>query len=243
MSSAWAIKRFWTGVNVVQSGDGFAINLDNRPLRTPAKAAFFVPTRGVAVLIAAEWDAQIDKVDPRTMPATRTANSAIDKVIPQKTAVAAMLAAYGGSDLLCYRADKPASLMERQAQRWDPLLEWAEQRFGARLAIGPGVVPIAQDPAALALLTAEVDRQDAFQLAAFHDLVALSGSLILALAVTDGVRSAEQAWDLSRIDEEWQAEHWGKDDEATAMAAIKHAAFLDAARFHALTSQAKPPER
>ena len=236
MTSAWAIKRFWTAANVVPTRDGFAIHLDDRPLRTPAKAAFFVPTRGLAALIAAEWDAQIDKVDPRTMPATRTANSAIDKVIPQKAEVAAMLAAYGGSDLLCYRADKPASLTERQAQRWDPLLDWAEQRFGARLATGPGVVPVAQDPVALALLTAEVDRQDAFQLAAFHDLVALSGSLVLALAVTDDRLSAEKAWALSRIDEDWQAEHWGKDDDATAMATIKHAAFLDAVRFHALTS-------
>ncbi len=242
MSSAWAAKRFWTAVNVVPADYGFAIHLDNRPLRTPAKAPFIVPTRGVAALIAAEWAAQTDKVDPRIMPATRTANSAIDKVMPQKTEVVAMLAAYGGSDLLCYRAVGPVALTERQERQWDPLLDWADLRFGARLATGPGIVPVPQDPAALALLTQEIDRQDAFQLAAVHDLVALSGSLILALAVTDGMQSAEQAWNLSRIDEDWQAEQWGKDDEATAMAAIKHAAFLDAARFHALTSLAKPAE-
>jgi chaperone required for assembly of F1-ATPase len=241
MSNPWAIKRFWAAVSVVPAGTGFAITLDNKPVRTPAKAPLVVPTRGLAQFIAAEWEAQTGKVDPGTMPATRISNSAIDKVIPQKDEVADMLAAYGGSDLLCYRADSPAALVARQSAAWDPLLDWTYARYGARLAIGPGVMPVPQDPAALELLAAEVIRQDAFQLAAFHDLVAISGSLILALAVIEGVRSPSEAWDLSRLDETWQEEHWGADDEATDAAAIKRAAFLHAARFHALTTQAPAP--
>ncbi len=241
MSNPWAIKRFWSSVSVVPAETGYTITLDDKPVRTPAKARLIVPTRGLAQFIAAEWEAQTGKVDPATMPATRTANSAIDKVIPQKDDVAAMLAAYGGSDLLCYRADNPAALVARQSAAWDPLLDWTHARYGARLATGPGVMPVPQDAKSLELLAAEVIRQDAFQLAAFHDLVALSGSLILALSVVEGARSPSEAWDISRLDETWQEEQWGNDEEATEAAAVKRAAFLHAARFHALTTQALTP--
>lgn len=240
MSSAWVIKRFWSAVTVIAIDDGFTITLDDKPVRTPSRAPLVLPTRGLAAWIAAEWEAQTGKVDPRTMPATRTANSAIDKVMPQKAEVADMLAGYGASDLLCYRAEAPPALIARQTAGWDPLLDWAAARFGTRLHTGPGIIPIPQDPAAIARLNDEVARQSAFQLAAFHDLVALSGSLVLALAVTEGARSAEEAWLLSRMDEIWQEEQWGQDDEAMAATAVKHAAFLHAARFHALTSQANP---
>jgi chaperone required for assembly of F1-ATPase len=238
MSNAWVMKRFWSTVSVLETEGGYTITLDDKPVRTPSRAPLIVPTRGLATWIATEWEAQTGKVDPRTMPATRTANSAIDKVMPQETEVADMLAGYGASDLLCYRADAPPALIARQSADWDPLLDWAAARFGARLATGPGIIPIAQDQAAIARLRDEVTRQSPFQLAAFHDLVALSGSLVLALAVTEGVRSADEAWTLSQLDEIWQEEQWGQDDEAMAAAAVKHAAFLHAARFHALTSQA-----
>jgi chaperone required for assembly of F1-ATPase len=240
MSNAWVVKRFWSTVSVVAEPDGYAIRLDDKPVRTPAKAALLLPTHGLATLIAAEWEAQQGKVDPRTMPATRTANSAIDKVIPQQAEVAAMVAAYGESDLLCYRAESPLAFVQRQSVAWDPLLDWAHARFGARLRTGPGVMPVRQDADATARLAEEVRQQTPFQLAAFHDLVALSGSLVLALAVRDGARSAQEAWELSRLDEIWQEEQWGQDEDATATAAIKHAAFLDAARFHALTIAAIP---
>ncbi|NCO86491.1 MAG: ATPase [Rhodobacterales bacterium] len=238
--SEWQIKRFWTLAAPVPADGGFGIALDGRPVRTPLRQPLVVPTRGLADLIAAEWQAQEGRVDPRTMPATRTANAAIDKVAPQRAEVVAMLAAYGGSDLMCYRAPGPAALVARQAAGWDPLLDWAAQSLGARLAVGTGVVPVAQDAAALARLTAQVDAMEPFALSAFHDLVSLSGSLVLALAFARGRIDAAGAWALSRIDEDWQVEQWGADDEATATAALKMAAFLGASRFYDLATATTP---
>ncbi|MFM7334135.1 MAG: ATP12 family chaperone protein, partial [Tabrizicola sp.] len=181
-----------------------------------------------------EWQAQEGKVNPETMPFTRTANSAIDKVAPQFDAVAAMLAEYGGSDLLCYRAEAPPDLVARQAEAWDPILVWALERFGADLLVTSGVMHVAQPPESLVGLHRRVAGMSAFQLSAFHDLVALSGSLVLALAVTDRRVTAEQAWSLSRIDEDWQISLWGEDEEAAEIAALKRAAFLQADRFYGL---------
>lgn len=234
MRSGWSVKRFWKDVSVVPVDNGFGVVLDARPVRTPSKTPLILPTRGLAEWIAGEWDAQEGQLNPLTMPATRTANSAVDKVMPQMAEVAAMLAAYGGSDLLCYRAGAPPDLIAEQARGWDKLLDWAEVRYGARLVQTTGVMPVAQENAALARLTVEVTAQDAFRLAAFHDLVALSGSLILALAVCEGRLDTDTAWGLSRIDEEWQTREWGRDDDAEAAAAIKKSAFAHASRFHAL---------
>ncbi len=234
--SSWAPKRFWSSVTVTETDGGFGIALDAKPVNTPSKTRLIVPTRGLADLIAAEWDAQQGKVDPRTMPATRAANSALDKVRPQEAEVADLIAAYGESDYLCYRATSPDALIARQARLLDPVLDWAAATLNARLMTGPGVVPIAQDPAAIAELRRKVHQFDHFQLTGFHDLVSLSGSLVLGFAVALQARTAEQVWDLSRIDEDWQAEQWGADDEATAHAALKRAAFLDAARFFWLSS-------
>jgi chaperone required for assembly of F1-ATPase len=198
------------------------------------KAPLILPTRDLAVAVAAEWQAQEGTVDPRTMPFTRTANSAIDKVTPQFGEVAAMLAAYGESDLLCYRAEGPAALIERQARAWDPVLSWAGSALEAPLVATAGVIHVAQPPASLAALRQKVCALDPFKLSAFHDLVAISGSLIIAFAVTRNRLAAEAAWDCSRIDERWQAELWGEDEEAAEAAALKRAAFLHADRFYAL---------
>lgn len=182
----WAARRFWKEAKGEQVADGWQVMLDTRPIRTPAGAALVVPTQPLAGAIASEWDAQEDIVDPRTMPMTRTANSAIDKVAPQKNAVVSILSDYGATDLLSYRADSPRALMMRQSQLWDPILEWADRELGARLAVTEGVMPVPQDGAALDRLTAPMLAMSAFQLAAFHDLVALSGSLVLAHATTQG---------------------------------------------------------
>jgi chaperone required for assembly of F1-ATPase len=165
------------------------------------------------------------------MPVTRSANAAIDKVTPQRAEVAGALAEYGGTDLLCYRAGDPAALAAEQARCWDPLLDWAAETLGARLIPAVGVMPQAQSAAATGRLAARVQAMAPFPLTAFHDLVRLSGSLILALAVTDGRLTAVAAWDLSRLDEEWQARHWGRDAQADAAAAATRAAFLHAERF------------
>jgi chaperone required for assembly of F1-ATPase len=229
--SEWKAKRFWKEASVAQALDGFAVHLDGRPVKTPAKTPLIVPTRAMAAAIAVEWDAQQGQIDPRTMPVTRSANAAIDKVAAQHAEVAQMIADYGDSDLLCYRAPGPVELTQRQAQMWDPLLDWAEAELGIRLFTASGVIHVPQDPVVLAQLSARVHAMDNFSLAAFHDLVSLSGSLILGFATMMDYRTADEIWQLSRLDEEWQIEQWGADDEATTMAETKRLAFLHAKFF------------
>jgi chaperone required for assembly of F1-ATPase len=234
--SGWAPKRFWKEAGIEPTEGGYTIRLDGRPVRTPSKALLVVPTPDMATTIAAEWDAQTGVVKPDTMPFTRRANSAIDKVVPQFDAVVAMLAEYGGSDLLCYRALDPASLIARQAAAWDPLLHWSATALNVPLTATAGVMHIAQNPSSLATLHGHVAALTPFQLAAFHDLVAISGSLILGMAVTKGRLSPSEAWQASRIDEDWQAELWGVDEEAAELAAHKQADFATACAFWAMSS-------
>ncbi|WP_376875161.1 ATP12 family chaperone protein [Albirhodobacter sp. R86504] len=234
--SDWVAKRFWKTAAPIEDATGFLIGLDGRQVKTPAKAALCVPTRSLADAIAAEWDAQVGKIDPTTMPFTRMANSALDKVTPQKDAVVAMLAEYGGTDLLCYRALGQDDLEARQKAAWDPILIWAAQKFNAPLAVTNGVIPIDQPAESLTRLHAEVATFDAFQIAAFHDLVAISGSLVLALGVTHGRLSGADAWDVSRVDETFQSEAWGVDEEAEELAAFKREALLHAEQFWAMCS-------
>lgn len=233
--SEWAMKRFWTKAAVAETDSGFAVHLDGRPVRTPAKAHLVVPTQALAQAIANEWEAQEKTVNPAAMPMTRGANAAIDKLSVQFEEVADNLAGYGDSDLLCYRASGPEALIARQAAAWDPPLDWAAQTFDARLEPRTGVMHAAQDPAALARLRQEVHALSPFQLAAFHDLVSLTGSLILGLAAIHDYAPPEALWDLSRIDESWQEEQWGRDEEATERAEFKRGEFFQAFRFYNLT--------
>lgn len=236
--SGWKAKRFWKEAQVTEAEGGYTVHLDGRQVRTPAKAALVVPTRDMAAQIATEWDAQEDEVKPTTMPFTRSANAAIDKVRVQHAEVADMIADYGDSDLLCYRADSPDELVARQVAGWDPMLDWADAELGARLTVADGVMHVAQPDEAISRLRAEVHKFGAFQLTAFHDLVSLSGSLILGFAVARDRLNADQAYDLSLIDETWQAEQWGVDEEAAEQRAIKRAAFLHAKRFFDLSGAA-----
>jgi len=234
--TGWVAKRFWAAVAVAPGDAGYAVRLDARPVKTPAKRPLLLPTAAMAEAVAAEWAAVTEVIDPRLMPVTRAANAAIDKVAPQFAEVAALVAAYGGSDLLCYRAAEPAELASAQAEAWDPLIDWAAENYGARLASGRGITPVAQPPQAVAQLAAEVAACTPFQLAALHDLVALSGSLVLGLAATRGARDADTLWHLSRFDEDWQAARWGRDDEAAAAEAAKRQDFLAADEFWRLSS-------
>lgn len=229
--SGWAAKRFWKAATVVAVETGFEVALDGRRVKTPAKSPLILPTRALAEAVAAEWQAQETTIAPESMPCTRSANAAIDKVTPQRTEVAQLIAAYGDSDLLCYRAEGPEALVARQAKAWDPMLDWAASALGARLSVAAGVIHIAQPAESLAVLDAAVAEFDAFELTALHDLVALSGSLVLGLAASHGVAPAEDLWNLSRVDEDWQVELWGADEEAAENAALRRAAFLHAARF------------
>lgn len=237
--SEWAAKRFWKEATVEGEADGFAVHLDGRPVRTPAKTSLIVPTEEMASAIAVEWAAQEERIDPLSMPVTRSANAAIDKTGPQKNEVADLIAAYGETDLLCYRADSPAGLVKAQQDAWDPLLDWAESTLGARLALVSGVMFQAQDPAAIDVLTGKVHALDAFELTAFHDLVSLSGSLILGFAAIHGHKEPDLIWHLSRVDEDWQIAQWGEDEEASILAETKRQAFLHAHRFYRLSQNAK----
>ena len=231
----WQMKRFWTETAVVEEAGKFGIVLDGRPVRTPGKTPLLMPTRALAEAACEEWDAQIDIIDPLSMPVTRAANTAIDKTSVQFEDVAAHLTEYGETDLLCYRAEGPEGLVQRQADAWDPLLDWAEAALGARLVTGVGVMHIAQDPDAVARLGAQVRVLDPFRLTAFSELVTISGSLVLGFAVTEGARSPDDAFDISRIDERWQIDQWGEDEEATRQSEARRRAFLDAARIFKLT--------
>jgi chaperone required for assembly of F1-ATPase len=224
--------RFWQTTSVVREDNGFSIALDNRVVKTPAKALLLLPTQAMADAVAAEWDAQGNKIDPATMPTTRSANAAIDKVAHQHAEVSDMLAAYGDSDLLCYRADAPEELVARQSEQWDPVLDWAAHKLEVRLLQRSGVIHQPQDPKLLNRLTKEVHAMSSFQLAGFHDLVSLSGSLVLGFVVVFQWKNPESVWKLSRLDEIWQEELWGQDDEADALSETKRQAFLHAARFY-----------
>lgn len=228
------MKRFWDEVSVEATDAGYAIKLDGRGLKTPAKADLLIPCRPLADKVAAEWAAVEGEVDPTPMRYTRAANAAVDKVAVQHSAVADMLAAYGATDLLCYRAGDPEELVARQMETWDPLLDWAAEALGARLVPTQGVVPIEQDAAAFKALSQKVHDQTAFELTAFHDLVTISGSLIIGLAVTQRRIDATFGWTASRIDETFQEEQWGEDEEATALAASKRQDFMTAAEIYAL---------
>lgn len=233
--SDWKAKRFWKEAAVVSATGGHGVELDGRPVKTPAKQPLILPTVAMAKAVAAEWDAQEGVINPNQMPVTKTANSAIDKVAIQHAEVAEMLADYGDSDLLCYRADAPEELVARQAAHWDPMLDWAQEVLGARLETRIGIMHQPQQPAALEALRFRTRAMTNFELAAFHDLVSLSGSLVLGFAATMGARDIEVLWDISRLDESWQAEQWGRDDAAEAQAEIKKSAFLHAGRMFALS--------
>lgn len=232
--SEWAPKRFWKDASTEAVPGGYTVRLDARGVKTPAKTPLVVPTLAMAMAIADEWQAQEGLVRPHTMPLTRMANSALDKVTPLHAQVVAEVAGFGGSDLLCYRAAGPEDLAARQRQGWDPLLDWSALRLDAPLFQTAGVIHIGQPADSLARLTQHVAAQDAFRLTALHDLVAITGSLVLGLAVARQRLSADEAWALSRLDEDWQAEQWGIDEEAAEQASLRHAALLDAARFYGL---------
>ena len=229
--STWAAKRFWDKATVVSQGDGFAIHLDGRPVRTPGKSLLEVPTRSIADRIAAEWDAQEGKIDPESMPWTRSANSAIEKVATTRAGVETHLIDYAGTDLLCYRAERPDSLIARQAGAWDPVLDWADQTFGVRLATTCGVMPVDQPSEAIERLAKTMPSMNDFAMTGFYDLVTLSGSFLIGLAAAHG-QDESVLWEASRVDEIWQFEQWGADEEAAEAAEIKKNAFLHATEFY-----------
>lgn len=225
------MKRFYKLAAVSPEAGGVAILLDGRPVRTPARATLQVPTEELAEAIAAEWNAQGDKVEPHLMPLTGLANAAIDRVAPDPAAFARKLAEYGESDLLCYRAEGPQSLVERQDRVWNPLLGWARTRFGIEIETTAGVMHRRQPPRSVEQLGRAVAARGPFQLAGLSPLVTIAGSLIIALALAEGAIGLEAGWDAAILDEAWQAEQWGADPLAAASLENRRREFDAAYRF------------
>lgn len=225
-------KRFYKQASVAATREGlFAIALDGRPVRTPGKTTLALPSKPLADAIAAEWAAQGERIDPEAMPLTRLANTVIDAVADQTREAAADIVAFGGRDLLCYRAENQRELALLQAGSWDPLLCWAETALGARLAVAVGVMPIEQSADALQAMENALVGLTAFELAALHVMTTLTGSAILALGVARERLSASQAWDAAHVDEDWQISRWGADGEAERRRARRRTEMEAAARF------------
>jgi chaperone required for assembly of F1-ATPase len=208
------VKRFYKDVSV---GADNTVQLDNRTMKTPKGAPFVLPTRELAEAIAEEWRAQEGDIKPETMPLTRLAHAAIDGA-SESALIAEQAAAYAKSDLLCYRAEHPDELVIRQARQWGPLLDWLAETHGARLKHATGIGFVEQPPEALARLSERVGRLDPFALVALHTATSITGSLALGLALAQGRLTAREAFALSRLDEDFQAERWGRDAEAEARA-------------------------
>ena len=224
------MKRFYATVDLAEIAGGWTVALDGKPIKTPAKLPFAAPTRAMAEAAAAEWGEQGAEIAPASMPITKAVNTALDRTAPEYEAVADLVAEYGGSDLICYRAEAPDGLIARQRAAWDPLVQWAADRHQARLITTSGVIHVLQPETGQQALRDAVRAYDPFELTGLYDLDALSGSLIIGLAVAEKEMTPEDGWAASRVDHSWQEDQWGVDDEAAAQAAYKAAEFAQAAR-------------
>jgi chaperone required for assembly of F1-ATPase len=221
-------KRFHTKAGVAGTSGGFAITLDDKPVRTPSGRPMVVPTSEIADAIAAEWDAQSEFIDPLTMPVTRFANSVVDAVVDRVEAVAADIAKYFASDLLFYRAGHPEALVAREADLWDPVLFWAADTLGAHFILAEGIVHVRQPDAAVAAARAALP-DDPWSIAALHVVTTLTGSALLALALLRGALDSDQVWATAHVDEDWNMEKWGIDEEVAARRAARLVDFSAAA--------------
>lgn len=215
-------KRFYKDAAVVERDGKFAVELDGRGVKTPARQGLLLPTRAAAELIAAEFAAQGKEIDPARMPATRLANTAIDGVVNDPQAVLEDLLRFASSDMLCYRAGSPERLVQRQTEFWDPIIDWAATALSARFVLAEGVMHVEQPREALGAFSAHLGTfTDPFAIASLHTITTLTGSAILALAVAKGEISGEDAWKLAHLDEDWTIEQWGQDAEAMARRTIR----------------------
>lgn len=213
-------KRFYKEAVVAEAEGGFAITLDGRPIRTPSGRQVVIPSRELADAVASEWAAQGETIDPVTMPLTRIANSLVEGVVDRVELVSADLAKYFQSDLLVYRAGHPEGLVAREAAHWDPVLFWAAEALGAHFILSEGIMHVKQPDEALQAVRAALPR-DAWSVAALHVVTTLTGSALLALALAHGARDAGQVWAAAHVDEDWNADQWGVDEEAARRRAIR----------------------
>jgi chaperone required for assembly of F1-ATPase len=231
------VKRFWKNVDVRRDDGGWGVDLDGKPVRTPARAALAVPSRALADAIAQEWRGTGNEVDPRTMPLTGLANAAIDHVVKDKAGFAGGLARYAEADLACYRSEWPPQLVDRQAQCWDPLLAWGRRRFDVDFSTTSGLMHIPQPAATVDRLAHEVVALDPFQLAGLSPLVTVGGSLLAALAVFENAMTPDTAWEAVSVDDRWQLDQWGSDADAELALETRRRDFFAGARLLKLLNQ------
>lgn len=227
------IRKFYQEVAVAEAGGGWQVTLDGSGIKTVAGAPQIVPTGALAEALAEEWARQGDRIDPKSLPLRDMADYALDMVAPDPEALAHQLAAYGDTDTLCYRADPDEPLHARQLAEWEPLVADFEARFGVKLVRVSGILHRPQDPAALALLTARMAGANPFVLAGLEAMTKLAASLVTGLlALEEGNEAgALKLWRAACLEEEWQAELWGRDEEAEERRARREADFLRAWRF------------
>jgi chaperone required for assembly of F1-ATPase len=210
-------KRFYAEVTIGERDGAFVVLLDGRAALTPGRVRFALPTRAAAEALAAEWAAQGETIDPRKMPLTRLVNSALDGVARESEAVRAEIVKYAGSDLLCYRAAEPASLVAAEAKAWDPMLAWARDDLGIALKLASGIAFVAQPEDARAVVARAVDTvATPIELACLHVMTTLTGSVVLALAVARGRLGVAEAWAIAHAEEDFQIAAWGADEQAMA---------------------------
>lgn len=231
------MKRFYRAVSVAEQDGGFAITLDGKTVRTPGKVALVVPASALAESIAGEWRAQVDEIAPATMRLNRLANSAIDTVARRREDIIAEIIRYAGTDLLCYRAEAPAALVERQAGTWQPLIEWLALRHNASLAVFTGLLPVDQPDEAIDAIRGVVSEFPDFPLTALHAVAAACSSVVIGLAVADGRLNADAAWHASLLDESFQIEQWGEDADASDRREALRADIAAATTFMALCGE------
>jgi chaperone required for assembly of F1-ATPase len=221
-------KRFYASAGAAETAGGFAITLDGKPIRTPSGRHVVVPNKEIADAIAAEWEAQREEINPLTMPMTRFANSVVEGVVDRVDAVTDDMAKYLQSDLLFYRAGHPEALVAREAALWDPLVFWAAQTLGAHFILAEGIVHVRQPDAAIAAVRAALPT-DPWSVAALHVITTLTGSALLAVALKRGVVDQDQVWAAAHVDEDWNSEKWGVDEEVAARRAARLVDFRAAA--------------
>lgn len=209
-----AAKRFWKTTNVITTDAGWMIALDGRNVKTPAGIPVTLASQKLAEVVAEEWKAQEDKIDPATMPHFRYVVTAIDRVTPQRPDIISQLAGFSGNDMLCYRDPDQNELANEQLKRWGPLLDWADETYGIKLETGTGILPIKQSADTLSRAHHMLVEKDDFRLAGLYNLISLSGSFIIGIAIEQGRLIPQDGFELAFLDELWQSKKWGSDSEA-----------------------------
>jgi chaperone required for assembly of F1-ATPase len=232
------VKRFYETVTVEELADasGFAIALEGRQIKTPAKALMIAPTRLLADGLAEEWQGQRDKIEPKKMPLNQLLNTAIDRVTAERDNIIDELVRYGGSDMLCYRAGHPDDLVVRQAKAWDPYLDWLRDDLGVSMEVTTGIIHVEQPAGGLRKLYDHISDYNIYTLTTLHAITTGLGSLTMGLAFINAHKDFGKIWTDARVDEAYQVEQWGQDEEAEKATVMLHSELLNAVRFHELVN-------